>query len=114
MTDQRASLDKGTERQRTFGDAAKEFVAGWIVIWLVSLFVVEEPFAPTLPWLLYSSLSALVAPVLMFYVPLLLLSYAVRRMQGRRTWWPSHRFAILGTVVLSAMSLYGMSLGNQG
>ena len=98
-------------RERTFGDAAKEFVGAWVLIWLVSLFVLDEPFAPTLMWLLYSLQNALLVPLLACYLPILLVSLLARRILGKSGWWQAHRFAIIVTLILSGLSLYGLSKG---
>lgn len=110
MTEDAAVLVEGLRHERTFGDAVREFAGCWLVVWLVSLLVLDEPFAPTVGWLLYSSLSVLVVPVLVLYTPLFLLSFIVRRVLGKSGWWHSHRLAIVTTVILSAISMYGMSL----
>lgn len=107
MTEAEAVADT-VGRERTVGDAAKEFVGAWVVIWLVSLFILDEPFSPTLKWLVYSSLSSLVVPVLAIYLPLLLAGLFARRVLGKLGWWQAHRFAIIATLILSSLAMYGL------
>lgn len=106
------AVSAGAEPQaHGFTAALNEFIACWLVVWVLWATFVDQTFSVTLNWLAYSALSALAVPMLLFYVPIFVFAYVGARLLAHAGWWAAHRIAILASLCMTCATIYVDAIG---